>query len=255
MTTDEAPANHIPLQIAGLHFSYPDGPGTLNGIDLSVGVGERVGVIGPNGAGKTTLFLLACGVLKPARGLIRLFGRPVAPGEFHPEVGLVFQNPDDQLFSPSVRDDIAFGPANMGLPREEVATRTGEALEIAGVSALADRPPHHLSSGEKRMVAIATVLSMRPDLLIYDEPSAGLDLRARRRLIRFLQSAPQTTLIASHDLELILEVCGRVVLIDVGRIVAGGAPREIMCDGALMEAHGLEKPHSLVPHAETHHCR
>jgi len=249
----ETSTNNPPLEIAGLAFSYPDRSDILRRIDLVIEPGERVGVIGPNGAGKTTLFLLACGVLKPAAGTISLFGKPVSPGEFHPEVGLVFQNPDDQLFTPSVSDDVAFGPSNMGLSREEITARIEEALSIAGVTDLADRPPHHLSGGEKRMVSIASVLSMRPELMIYDEPSAGLDLRARRRLIRFLQSAPEATLIASHDLELILEVCDRTILIDEGEIVANGNSREIMCDGALMEAHGLEKPHSLLPHAEPHH--
>ena len=215
--------------------------------------GQRVGLIGPNGAGKTTLFLVICGMLKPSAGQIFLLGKPVAYGKFNPQVALVFQNPDDQLFCPSVRDDIAFGLHNMGLPKEEVDIRVKEILATAGASKLAERPVHHLSQGEKRIVSIAGVLAMRPELLLYDEPSASLDIRSRRRLIRFLQSSAETILVASHDLELVLEVCERVILIDEGRIVADGNSREIMGDKQLMEAHGQEKPHSLIPHQVSHH--
>jgi cobalt/nickel transport system ATP-binding protein len=241
------------LEVCDLAFSYPDQAHVLHGVDLRVAPGERVGLIGPNGAGKTTLFYLACGVLKPDAGAVRLFGEPVRPGGFHPQVGLVFQNPDDQLFSPSVRDDVAFGPTNMGLAPEEVAGRVREALEMTGTAALADRPPHHLSGGEKRMVSIAGVLAMRPQLVIYDEPSSNLDIRSRRRLIEFLQTSPQALLIASHDLEFVLEVCARIVLLDRARVVADGPARAILGDAALMEAHGLERPHSLVPHVTDHH--
>jgi len=230
------------LEVSGLSFSYPDTPDVLRGINLQVWPGERVGFIGPNGAGKTTFFLLVCGVLRPEAGEILLFGRPVAPGEFRPEVGMVFQDPDDQLFCPSVRDDVAFGPLNLGLPKEEVEARVREALSITGVPDLADRPPHHLSEGEKRLVSIAGVLAMRPKLVIYDEPTSNLDIRYRRRLIRFLQSSDETLLIASHDLEFILEVCDRVVLMDEGRIVANGKPREVMGNVELMEAHGAPLP-------------
>jgi cobalt/nickel transport system ATP-binding protein len=241
------------LGVSGLYFSYPDKPDVLRDVSIEVWPGERVGLIGPNGAGKTSFFLLVCGVLKPDAGEILLFGKPVRPGKFHPEIGLVFQNPDDQLFSPSVEDDVAFGPLNMGLPPEEVKARVREALSITGVLELADRPPHHLSGGEKRLVSIAGVLAMRPKLVIYDEPTSNLDIRYRRRLIRFLQFSNETVLIASHDLEFILEVCDRVVLMDEGRIVANGEPRQMMGDVDLMEAHGLERPHSLIPHAEPHH--
>lgn len=225
----------------------------LQGIDLTIQVGERVGFIGPNGAGKTTLFLLACGVLEPDSGQIELFGQNLTPGQFHPEIGMIFQDADDQLFSPSVWDDVAFGPQNLGLSPEQIDARVGEALLTAGVLELAQRTPHHLSAGEKRMVAIAGVLAMRPRLMIYDEPSASLDIRSRRRLIQYLQASSETQLIASHDLEFILEVCDRVVLLDGGRLIADGAPAEIMADVALMEAHGLEKPHSLIHHLVPHH--
>lgn len=241
------------LAVSGLWFSYPDDQSALKDINIEVMPGQRVGIIGPNGAGKTTLFLVICGMLKPSAGAISLLGRPVAFGKFNPQVALVFQNPDDQLFCPSVREDVAFGLQNMGLPKEEVELRVAEALSNVGASRLADRPVHHLSEGEKRIVSIASVLAMRPELVMYDEPSANLDIRSRRRLIRLLQSSTETILVASHDLELILEVCQRVILIDEGSIIADGDPRQIMGNQELMEAHGQEKPHSLVPHQIPHH--
>jgi len=241
------------LVVSGLCFSYPDRSDVLRDVSLEILPGERIGLIGPNGAGKTTFFLTICGVLRPDAGEVVLFGEPMAHKGFRPEIGMVFQSPDDQLFCPSVWDDVAFGPQNMGLSKEEVAARVTEALSMAGVLELADRPPHHLSGGEKRMVSIAGVLAMRPRLVAYDEPSANLDIRSRRRLIRFLQAWRETILIASHDLELVLEVCDRIVLMDEGRIVVNGNPRQVMGDVGLMEAHGLEKPHSLVPHTEPHH--
>ena len=249
------PSGKAALAVSRLSFSYPDRRDVLQDISLEVRSGERVGLIGPNGAGKTTLFLLTCGVLKPDGGDIVLFGQPMRHGDFRPEIGMVFQNPDDQLFSPSVWDDVAFGPQNLGLSEEEVVSRVDESLSITGVLDLASRPPHHLSGGEKRMASIAGVLAMRPRLVIYDEPSASLDMRSRRRLIRFLQASPEAILVASHDLELILEVCDRVVLMDEGRIITNGDPSRVMGDVMLMETHGLEKPHSLVPHAEPHHRR
>jgi cobalt/nickel transport system ATP-binding protein len=242
----------LALELAALDFSYPDQAALLRGLNLRVASGERVGVIGPNGAGKTTLFLLLSGILQPTAGAIRLFGKPVVTGAFNPHLGLVFQRSDDQLFCPSVWEDVAFAPQNMGLSAAAVAERVTLALAAVGAEALAARPVHHLSEGEKRSVAIAGVLAMRPAMILYDEPSAGLDIRSRRRLIPLLQESAPTMLIASHDLELMLEVCTRVVLLDEGRIVADGAPRAIMGDEALMAAHGQEKPHSLVPHLLNH---
>ncbi len=243
----------LALAVSGLSFSYPNRPDVLRDVSLEVHPGERVGIIGPNGAGKTTFFLLLCGVLKPGAGEIVLLGQPMVHGQFRSQIGMVFQNPDDQLFSPSVRDDVAFGPQNLGLSKEEVSARVTESLSTTGVLDLADRPPHHLSGGEKRMVSIAGVLAMYPKLVVYDEPSANLDIRSRRRLICFLRKSEETIILASHDLELILEVCDRVVLIDEGNIIANGNPREVMGNVALMKAHGLERPHSLAPHAEPHH--
>ncbi|PSP18048.1 MAG: ABC transporter ATP-binding protein [Cyanobacteria bacterium QS_8_64_29] len=236
------------IAIANLHLRYPDSGAVLHDLTLQIRPGERVGLIGPNGAGKTTLFLAVCGVLPVTAGEIALFGDPVVPGQFRPDIGLVFQNPDDQLFCPTVREDIAFGPQNMGLSAPAVEERVREALSLTGTQALAERMPHNLSGGEKRMVAIAAILAMHPHLVLYDEPSANLDFRARRRLIRFLQGSQGTLALASHDLELILEVCDRVLLLEGGQLAADGNPRDVMSDRALMEAHGLEKPHSLLPH-------
>jgi cobalt/nickel transport system ATP-binding protein len=236
------------ISVSHLCFSYPHQQPVLNDVSFRIAPGEKVGTIGPNGAGKTTLFLAICGILRPTAGEIRVFQKPIEAGQFHADVGLVFQNPADQLFCPSVWDDVAFGAENMGFAPDEVERRVTEALRTTGVLPLADRVPHHLSGGEKCMVAIASVLSMQPRLILYDEPSANLDLRARRRLIHFLQESQTTQAIASHDLELILEVCDRVLLFNQGGIVADGTPEEVMGDGDLMAANGLEKPHSLYPH-------
>jgi len=247
-----AAAPELALAVSGLQFSYPDTPDVLRGMSVAVRPGEKVGLIGPNGSGKTTFFLQVCGVLKPSSGQVLIFGKPVINGSFRPEVGLVFQNPDDQLFCPSVHDDVAFGPRNMGLSKEEVGCRVSDALRTVGHLDLADRPSHHLSEGEKRMVSIAGVLAMQPRLILCDEPSANLDIRSRRKLITLLEASAETLLVASHDLELILEVCSRVLLMDNGRIVADGPPATIMADDNLMETHGQEKPHSLVPHVLRH---
>ncbi|NES23119.1 MAG: ABC transporter ATP-binding protein, partial [Symploca sp. SIO3E6] len=177
------------IQISGLSFSYPNQPPVLQELSFTIHPGERVGLIGPNGAGKSTLFLSICGLLQPTSGEILLCGKPVVKGEFRPEIGLVFQNPNDQLFCPSVQDDVAFGPENLGLSATEIEYRVKEALAVTGIQKLAERVPHHLSGGQKCMVAIAGVLAMQPQVILYDEPSANLDLRSRRRLIDFLQEA------------------------------------------------------------------
>lgn len=236
------------LQVTHLDFSYPDCPQVLRELTFQVDAGENLGIIGPNGSGKTTLFLLLSGVLRPTAGEILLFNQPLVAGRFYPEIGMVFQNPNDQLFSASVWEDVAFGPQNLGLSPAAVGERVTAALRLTQTEALADRPPHHLSGGQKQMVAIAGVLAMLPQIVFYDEPSANLDLRARRRLIQFLQQSQETLLISAHDLELILEVCDRVLLLDQGKLIAAGPPAKIMGDEALMLAHGLEKPHSLLPH-------
>ncbi|NEP16079.1 MAG: energy-coupling factor ABC transporter ATP-binding protein [Leptolyngbya sp. SIO4C1] len=239
--------------ISQLCFSYPDRTDVINSLSLRIATGERVGLVGHNGCGKTTLFMTLCGALAPTAGEIWLYGEPVTPGQFHPQIGLLFQDPDDQLFSASVKDDIGFGPLNMGLAEDLIQTQVAAALSVTGIEHLSDRPPHHLSGGEKQMVAIAGLLAMQPHIVLYDEPTASLDIRSRRRLINFMRELEQTMLIASHDLEFVLEVCDRVVVMHQGEIVADGEPREIMGDEALMLAYELEKPHSLVPHVFPHH--
>ncbi len=255
MTTSAGSSASVPphVDVRDLEVAFSERVQVLRGVTFDVAAGERLGVVGPNGAGKTTLFLAMSGVVTPAAGAIRVDGEPVRPGRFREDVGLVFQSPDHQLFCPSVAEDVAFGPRNLALPPDVVRTRVQEAMAATGVSALGERAPHHLSGGEKRMCSIAAVLALRPRLMIYDEPSASLDIRSRRRLIQFLLTSPATALIASHDLEMVLEVCPRTIVIDGGRIVADGPSREIMNDEALMERHGLERPHSLVPHVVPHH--
>ena len=234
------------IAVKNLSFSYLDINPIIKDLNLEIFAGEKVGLIGANGAGKTTFFLLICGILSPKNGTIELFEKQIEAGKFNPEIGLVFQNPNDQLFCPTVRDDVAFGPENMGLTTEEINKRVTIALTLTGVSHLIDRTPHQLSGGEKCMVAIASVIAMQPKIVLYDEPNANLDLRARRRLIHFLQLAKETILLSSHDLELILEVCDRVILLDRTKILADGIPREIMSNKQLMEDHDLEVPYSLT---------
>ncbi|MBD3370389.1 ATP-binding cassette domain-containing protein [Candidatus Fermentibacteria bacterium] len=233
------------LEVTGLRFAYSGCADVLRGIDLRMEAGERVGVVGPNGSGKTTLFLNLCGALEPEEGEVLLHGRPVRGVLSERGAGMVMQNPDNQLFCATVEDDVRFGPENLGLSGQQVKSRVEEALRITGMSAIADRPPHHLSGGEKRMVSIAGVLAMKPDILMLDEPASSLDSRSRRRLISYLQDADQVMMIASHDLELILETCSRAILLDDGRVVADDAVRALFADGSLMREHGLETPHSI----------
>ncbi len=236
-----------------LCFSYPDRLQVLDNICLHIAPGERVGIIGHNGCGKTTLFMTLCGALIPTAGTIRLMDKPVVASGFNPQIGLLFQNPNNQLFSASVRDDIRFGPANMGLLPHQVEKRVDAVMALTGLQPLAERPPHHLSGGEKQMVAIAGLLAMKPQIVLYDEPSASLDIRSRRRLITFMKGLQQTMVIASHDLEFLLEVCDRALVMYQGKIVADGCPREIMGNDTLMNTYDLEKPHSLIPHVIDHH--
>jgi len=235
------------LALKDLVFGYPGQAAVLNAISFKVQRGERVGLIGPNGAGKTTLFLLICGIVSAKSGKIEISGHPVLKGRFNPAVGMVFQHTADQLICPTVREDIAFGPQNMGLSAEEVAGNVDRAAGATGITPLLERVPHQLSSGEQRLVALAGVLAMQPELLILDEPTADLDLRYRRRLIKMLKEMEQNTMFtASHDLEFILEVCTRVLVLDQGVIQADGEPAEVMSDRCLMVKHGLEVPHSLT---------
>ncbi len=238
------------LSLEEVTVAHPGHAPMLRGLTLAMDEGERIGLIGPNGAGKTSLFQTIAGVLPARAGQIRLNGASVTPGRFRPDVALVFQQAEDQLFCPTLAEDVAFGPRNLGLPGSEVATRTADALAACGLTGLEDRPVHQLSGGEKRRAAIAGALVMQPALLLLDEPSGGLDLRNRRRLIALLSELPPALLIASHDLELLLELCPRVVLIDAGRIRADGPARDVLGDAALMTGHGQEVPQSLTQHPQ-----
>jgi cobalt/nickel transport system ATP-binding protein len=232
------------LQVRGLHFSYPDGHVALRGISLNLCSGDKVALVGPNGAGKSTLMLHLNGILE-GQGEIDLGGLRLGRNNLpviRSMVGLVFQNPDDQLFSPTVFEDVAFGPLHMGLSESEVRERVDSALEAVRMSSYKDRLSHHLSVGEKKRIAIATVLSMNPSILVLDEPSAGLDPRARRTLINLLRELPITMLVSTHDMRLVQELFPRTIVMDDGNIVADGLTMEILENEELLNAHGLEKP-------------
>jgi cobalt transport protein ATP-binding subunit len=232
------------LLVENLSFSYPDGRTALWDVSLQINECEKVALVGPNGAGKSTFMLHLNGILN-GEGQVHVAGMPLIKSNLpviRAKVGLVFQNPDDQLFSPTVFEDVAFGPLHMGLPKDEVRDRVARALEQVDMSDYADRLSHHLSAGEKKRVAIATVLSMDPEILILDEPSAGLDPRARRALITQLREFPITMLVSTHDMRLVSELFPRMVIMDEGRIVADGPTDLLMDDTELLEAHGLERP-------------
>ena len=240
------------IQIQNLSFSYPDGHLALKDIHLEIHPGEKVAAVGPNGAGKSTLLLHLNGILH-GRGRVSVAGRKVNRKKaraVRAQVGLVFQDPDDQLFSTTVFEDVAFGPLHMGLEPDEVRRRVTKALTAVGMAGHEERMPHHLSLGERKRIAIATVLAMEPQILVLDEPSAGLDPRTRRNLIGLLRTLPQTMLVASHDMRLVWELCPRTVILDGGRIVADGDTVRLLQDAMLMERHGLETPFQVVPQAE-----
>jgi cobalt/nickel transport system ATP-binding protein len=238
--------NHLPLSllVEDLHFSYPDGHTALRGVSLQLARGEKVALVGPNGAGKSTLMLQLNGILS-GQGTIHVGDVPLTKPNLpriRALVGLVFQNPDDQLFSPTVFEDVAFGPLHMRLPEAEVRARVERALDQVGMHAFAERLSHRLSVGEKKRIAVATVLAMGPELLVLDEPSAGLDPRARRSLISLLRDLPVTMLVSTHDIAMVRELFERMVIMDQGRIVADGRTADLLRDAALLEAHGLELP-------------
>ena len=238
------------LDVRGLAHAYPDGHQALFGVDLHVHAGERVALLGPNGAGKTTLVLHLNGTLAAGAGTIQVSGLPVGKRnlqEIRRRVGIVFQDPDDQLFLPTVRDDVAFGPTNLGLRGGVLQGRVEQALERVGMQDYADRPPHHLSFGQRRRVAIATVLAMQPEILVLDEPTSNLDPAARRELAEILDSLDVTLLMVTHDLPFALEMCERSLLLSDGVIVADQQTQALLADDELMRAHRLELPYGFDP--------
>jgi len=233
------------VSLQGVGFSYPDGRRALDGVDLHIHHGERVALLGPNGAGKTTLVLHLNGILLPQEGTVAVAGIPVTRPNFvevRRRVGVVFQDPDDQVFMPTVYEDVAFGPANLGLRGEALEARVDAALEAVGMQERRRRAPHHLSYGERRLVAIATVLAMEPEILVLDEPSANLDPAGRRELAEVVRRLGLTLLMVTHDLPYALQLCDRAVVLGGGRIAADGPIGQILADGALMAAHRLELP-------------
>ncbi len=240
------------IEVRDLHYAYPDGRKALRGVSLSLRQGERVGLIGPNGAGKSTLLQHLNGILpeefsgKPG---VHIFGLPVERStlaDIRRTVGLLFQDPDDQLFCPTVREDVGFGPEQFGTPAGEIGERVRKALEQVGLAGSEARSPHHLSGGEKRRVCLAGVLACSPRVLVLDEPGSNLDPRGKRELRAILSTLPATLLIASHDLEMIVELCSRVILLDGGIVVTEGPTVAVLSDEPLMLRHGLEKPHILA---------
>ena len=238
------------LTISGLSFTYPDGTKAINGVDLVVQPGERVALLGPNGAGKTSLLLVLIGVLQAQAGSVEIGDLQLdasSLSEIRRRLGLVFQDPDDQLFMPTVAEDVAFGPANLGLRGPELKVRVEEALEAVGEEALAERAPHHLSGGERRRVSIATVLAMNPEILVLDEPTSSLDPAGRRELVGLLAGMEATQVVVTHDLPFALELCPRAVILDGGRLVADGPTPSLMADRELMSRHRLELPFGFDP--------
>ena len=233
------------IDVEHLHFVYPDGFEALRGIHLRIARGEKVALVGPNGAGKSTLMLHLNGINAPTHGSVRIGGSLIdrtTVKKIRAEVGLVFQDPDDQLFSPTVFEDVAFGPLHMGVPEDEIHERVERALEAVGMAGFERRLPHRLSLGQRKRVALATVLSMDPSVLVFDEPSAGLDPRGRRELIALLRSLDQTLLVSTHDMRLVDEVFPRTVVMDEGEIVGDAETSTLLTDDAFLTAHGLERP-------------
>ena len=241
------------LHVGGVHYAYPDGHVALRGVDLTIGRGERVALLGPNGAGKTTLVLHLNGILHSGGGLVEVGGLAVDPddrarlAEIRRRVGIVFQDPDDQLFMPTVAEDVAFGPANLGVRGPALKARVEEALGAVGMAEHRDRAPHHLSFGQRRRVAVATVLAMHPEILVLDEPSSNLDPASRRELADILLSLDVTVFMVTHDLPYAMQLCPRSVILDNGAIVADGATSALLADPDLMASHRLELPYGFAP--------
>ncbi|MGH8828958.1 MAG: energy-coupling factor ABC transporter ATP-binding protein [Jiangellaceae bacterium] len=245
------------LEVSGLAYAYPDGHQALFGVDLVLERRERVALLGPNGAGKTTLALHLNGILRGGVGTVKVDGLEVRPDhrdtvrEIRRRVGIVFQDPDDQLFMPTVRDDVAFGPANLGLRGAVLDDRVARALDAVGMAEHAGRPPHHLSFGQRRRVAVATVLAMQPEVLVLDEPTSNLDPASRRELVEVLDSLTVTMLVVTHDLPFALESCERAVVLSGGTIVADRPTVDVLTDDALLREHRLELPYGFQPRSVT----
>lgn len=240
--------SHHRLEVKNLRFSYPDGHEAIKDISFTIHHGEAVGIIGANGSGKSTLLMLIMGVLFPDGGEVKVGDVTVTKKTLpmvRQRLGMVFQDSDDQLFMTTVFDDVAFGPRNFNLDESEVKLRVDEALETVGISHLRDRAPFKLSGGEKRAAAIASILSMKPDVLIMDEPTLGLDPKSRRRLINILKGFSHTKIITSHDLDMVFETCTRIIVLKDGKVAASGTAEEILTDEKLLDDCGLEAPLSL----------
>lgn len=237
------------VEIQDAHYSYPDGHRALAGVSLRIEAGERVAVLGPNGAGKSTLCLHLNGILEATAGTVRVCGLEVGgrnSKKVRGRVGVVFQDPDDMLFMPTVAQDVAFGPSNLGVAEAEIPARVERALAAVGMQGFGERSPHHLSFGQRKRAATAAVLSMQPEILVLDEPSASLDPRSRREFGEILSGLDQTIIMATHDLPYALELCERAVIVDGGRVVADGPTPEILGDAELLAAHDLELPRGFA---------
>ncbi|RMH13684.1 MAG: ATP-binding cassette domain-containing protein, partial [Gammaproteobacteria bacterium] len=247
MSHDQATPHSTPpaIEVRDVHFAYPDGHQVLKGVTCQIHPGEKVALIGPNGAGKSTFMSHLNGVVMASRGEVRINGTMVTRktlNKVRRQVGIVFQDPDDQLFCPTVFDDVAFGPLNLGLDREAIRARVQEALETVGLSGFEERSSFHLSFGERKRLALATVLSYQPQTLVFDEPSTNMDPLNRRKLIEWLQQTDKTILLCTHDLDIALEVCDRCLLLVDGRILADGSVKEILYNRTLLESNNLEMP-------------